>query len=62
MIDEILDCLQQWETYEDKKKRRLRWSQGHAWVKKYALFGEGDAALLIYNDGAGKQSGGRGNG
>ena len=28
------------------------WSQGHAWVKKYALFGVGPAAMLMYRDGA----------
>ena len=45
--DEIVDCLKQWEIFEDKKLRREKWSQGHAWVKKYKLFGDGDAAVLI---------------
>ena len=45
--DDIVACLGQWEG-ADKKVRRERWSQGHAWVKKYALFGTGSATVLMY--------------
>ena len=52
--DDIVACLGQWEC-ADKKVRRERWHQGHAWVKKYALFGTGSATVLIYQSDAQKQ-------
>ena len=35
----------------DKKLRRQKWSQCHAWDKKYQLFGTGESAVLIYREG-----------
>lgn len=35
----------------DKKLRRQKWSQCHAWDKKYQLFGTGESAVLIYKEG-----------
>ena len=46
--DEIVKCLQQWESMS-AKERKEQWPQGHAWLKKYALFGEGESAVLIFN-------------
>ena len=52
--DDIVACLGQWEC-ADKKVRRERWHQGHAWVKKYALFGTGSATVLMYLSDVQKQ-------
>ena len=53
--EEIVTCLKAWES-TDAKARKEKWSQGHAWTKKYALlltlFCAGDSAVLIFDDAA----------
>ena len=53
--EQFIACLQQSKVL-DKRALREKWSQCYAWSNKYALFGDGAAAILIHNRVAEKES------
>ena len=52
--DEILQCLQAWDTHSAAEGRQ-QWPQHWAWHKKYSVFRSGETAALIFND-SGKEA------
>ena len=48
-FDVILECLGRWPELT-AAQRRGEWSQGHAWMKKYAVVSVGGDNVLVFNE------------